>query len=254
MSSSSAVALAALGLQYVTMILSHLILNGGLDLAALWEMAVRRLTTPGDAERYLDIAKNGYVAEGENAINLVFYPLYPLLIRLLGLATGSLPAAAVIISQISYAAASVLWYELILLDGGRRQAWDGVLLMGLYPFSIFAMGIFTEGLFLLLTIGCLLALRKRKFVWAGCVGFLAALTRTQGVLLLIPAACELLILRFGGEKRRWKPGDLSVLLIPGGFLTYLLINYLLHGNWTQFLVYEAAAPWFQTAQWIGGNI
>ncbi len=247
------IVLVSLGLHYLMLVVASVMLNGGFSPEAVGRLLVSRWTEPGDATRYLDLAANGYVAEGENAINLVFYPLYPLLVRWLGALTG-LTAAGLIVSQASYAAASVLLYELILIDGDERSAWDGVLLLALYPFSMFVMGIFTEGLFLLLTLGCLYALRKRRFAPAGCVGFLAALTRAQGMLLIFPAVYELVSLRWGREKRRLRWSDLCVILIPAGFGVYLWVNYALHGNFTQFLVYEADEPWYQTTQWIGRNI
>lgn len=248
------IACICLGLHDLMIVLAQIVIHGGFSWTELWKLAVSRLTQPGDATRYLDIAQNGYTAEGENAINLVFYPLYPLLIRLLGYVTGNLPLGGVMISQAGYCVASVLLYELILLDGDTRNAWDGVLLMALYPFSMFAMGLFTEGLFLVLTIGCMYALRKGKYIAAGIVGFFASLTRTQGMLLIFPAVYELVSRRFSPEKRKIKLGDALVLLIPAGFGVYLLINYLLHGNWFQFLIYEADAPWYQTTRWIGDNI
>lgn len=217
-------------------------------------LLIQRLTEPGDAVRYLDLAQNGYTTIGENRINLVFYPLYPLLMRGLGLIIGNLATAGMILSRLAYAGAGVLLYELILLDGDKRRAWDGVILLGLYPFSIFATGVYTEGLFLFLTIACLYALRKQNFVLAGCVGFLAALTRTQGVLLLFPAVYEWLVELLQRPKRhpRWRDGFLF--LIPAGFCVYLGINYALYGNCFQFLEFEAAEPWFQTTEWIADNI
>ncbi len=126
--------------------------------------------------------------------------------------------------------------------------------MALYPYSMFVLGVFTEGLFLALTIGGLLAIRKRKFIAAGILGFLAALTRTQGMLLVFPAVYELITARLGEEKRKIKWSDASVLLIPAGFGVYLFINYALHGNPFQFLIYEAGEPWYQSTRWVGDNI
>ena len=244
----------SLGLHYLMLVLALFFLKGGFSWAALGQLIQERLTEPGDAPRYLDIAMNGYVRTGENAINLVFYPLYPLLIRALGFITGDLGLAGMIVSQVSYCAASVLLYELILLDGDERSAWDGVLLLALYPFSMFVMGVFTEGLFLALTIGCLYALRRERFLWAGIIGFWAALTRTQGMLLFFPAAYQFVKCRFGPEKRKGKISDAALLLIPAGFGAYLLLNLHLHGNALQFLKYEADDPWFQTTKWVGENI
>ena len=248
------IALMCLGLHYGMIVLAHLIIHGGLDAASLGSMMIERLTQPGDATRYLDIAMNGYTAAGENAINLVFYPLYPLFIRLLGAVLGDYGLSGVLISQISYAAASILLYEMLLLDGDRRRAWDGVLLLALYPFSMFTMGIFSESLFLALVTGCLYALRRRNMAWVGITGFLAALTRAQGVLLLFPAVYEIVTLRFGEAKRKPRPADAALLLIPAGFGVYLLINYALHGNCFQFLTYEAGKPWYQSTRWVGSNI
>lgn len=249
-----AIAGVCLGLHYLVALLAQAFMSGDLSPAAVLSILKNRLTTPGDASRYLDIAQNGYVVEGENAINLVFYPLYPFLTRLLGIVLGNFPLAGVVISQLSFAGAAILLYELILLDSDAHAAWRGVLLLNLYPYSMFVMGVFTEGLFLLLTIGCMYALRRQRFIWAGVIGFLAALTRIQGMLLVFPAVYEVLILRLGRERRAFRWSDLCILLIPAGFGIYLCLNLALHGNAFQFLEYEAGEPWYQTTAWIGANI
>ena len=243
-----------LGLHYLAMALHLLIESGSFSFDQLGGLIAGRLMEPGDATRYIDVAQHGYVTQGENMINLVFYPLYPLLMRWLGWLTFSLPLAGVIISHVGYGIASILLYELILLDGDRRQAWDGVLLMALYPLSMFALGVFTEGLFLALSIGCLYALRKRNFLAAGIVGFLVALTRTQGMLLFFPAVYEWVTLRFGPRKEKLHWRDAFLLLIPAGFGVYLGINAALWGNCFQFLKFEAGEPWYQSTQWVGANI
>ncbi len=248
------VVLTVLLLHYLALALHIVITSGSFSFEKLGDLIEGRLMEPGDATRYIDIARHGYVTTGENAINLVFYPLYPLLMRWLGWLTFSLPLAGVIISHVGYCAASILLYELMLLDGDRRNAWDAVLLLSLYPFSLFALGVFTEGLFLALSIGCLYALRKRNFLAAGVVGFFAALTRTQGMLLFFPAVYEWVTLRFGPKKEKLRWQDAFLLLIPAGFGVYLGINAALWGNCFQFLKFEAGEPWYQSTQWIGENI
>ena len=248
------VGFACLALHYLMLVLSLVLRESGFSFSALGELLRARLMEPGDATRYVDIAQHGYTVVGENAINLVFYPLYPLLMRELGWLTGDLPLAGLIVSHISYLLASAVLYELLLLDGDRRAASMGPLLMALYPFSMFALGVFTEGVFLLLSLGCLYALRRRWNAAAGALGFLAALTRTQGMLLFFPAVYEWVKDRWGPEKKPFRRSDACLLLIPLGFFVYLLINYLLYGNWFQFLIYEAGTPWYQTTRWIGDNI
>jgi len=248
------VAMMSLGLHYLMLILASWLLSGRFSFSGLWQLMLDRLTQPGDAVRYLDIAQNGYVAQGENAINLVFYPLYPLLIRLFSCLGGDMGVIGMLLSQVCFAFASVFFYELLLLDGDARTAWDGALLLNLYPFSVFAMGVFTEGLFLLLTVSCMYAIRKRSFPAAGVLGFFAALTRVQGMLLIIPGVYAWITHCFGTEKHRPAAKDLLLLLIPAGFCVYLGINYALHGDFFKFLQFEAGDPWYQTTRWIGDNI
>lgn len=247
-----AISAASLGIHYLLMFFAWIVgVSGSISFG---QMLLKRLTEPGDAIRYLDIAQNGYVKTGENAINLVFYPLYPLLLRAVSLFTGNLPIAGVILSQGCYCMAAVALYELILLDGDKRMALDGVLLMALYPFSVFTMGVFSESLFLLTTLLCLYALRKGNYVQAGIVGFFASLSRTQGMLLIFPAVYEVVARGLSREKRKLRFSDCFLLLIPAGFGVYLLINYILHGNFFQFLIYEEGAPWYQSTKWLGDNL
>ena len=251
----AAVALVSLGLHYAVLILSQILIQGSFTFSGFIQMITDRLTEPGDAVRYLDIARNGYVREGENAINLVFYPLYPFLMRALSVLTGGrLALAGLILSQTCYAGASVMLYELLLLDHDHQDAWWGVLMLALYPFSMFVMGVFSEGLFLLLSISCLYAIRKRQPLLTGVTGFLAALCRLQGMLLIFPAVYEAVVRHAGKSREKWSWKEAFVLLIPLGFCVYLAINYHLHRNPFQFLIYERDDPWFQTSEWIGRNI
>ena len=244
------VLLISLGAHFLMLVLSALLT--GRSVSALYS---DRLFQAGDAVRYLDIAINGYARTGKNAINLVFYPLYPLLTRLISLLTGLHAAAAgALVSTLCYAGSSILFFELARLESDERGAFTAVLLFALYPFSMFVLGVYSESLFLLLSIGCMLLIRKRRFLLSGVLGFFAALTRFQGMLLLVPAVCEIALARCGREKRAPRPGDCFVLLIPLGFICYLGLNLFLHGNPFQFLQFEAGEPWYQTARWIGENI
>lgn len=249
-----AIVAVTLGLHYFVILLAWLLTQYSNGFPALFQMIVDRLTVPGDAVRYIDIAQNGYVKEGENAINLVFYPLYPFFMRIIGVFTGDLALAGMLVSQISFSLAGIFLYELILLDGDKKMAWDGVMLLSIYPFSMFAMGVFSEGLFLMLSIACLYAIRKENFFAAGVVGLFAALTRVQGMLLMFPAVYEVIAGKFGPDKRRFQKKDFFIFLIPCGFAVYLLINYLIHGNFFQFLIYEEGEPWYQTTRWLGDNL
>ena len=182
------VALAALGLHWLAVIAAYCVMRATVPgTGTLFAMLETRFTTAGDAPHYLFLATEGYQATGEQANLIVFYPLYPLLMRLLSFVTGNAAISGILISQVSFSAASVVLFRLIEKDHSARAAWLGTLLMVLYPFCVFTMGVFTEGLFLLLTLLTLSAIRERRYLAAGIFGFLAAFTRTQGMLLLAPA-------------------------------------------------------------------
>lgn len=137
-----------------------------------------------DSGWYLGIAEHGYTSLRATA----FFPAYPFLIRAVALFTGSNVIAGVLISAISFFAALVLLHKLTELELGRRTADATVLLMAFAPLSFFFTAIYTESLFLLLSVGTLLAVRRERWMLAGVLTALAALTRPSGILLMVPIA------------------------------------------------------------------
>ena len=209
-----------------------------------------RFTKAGDASHYLFIAEHGYVSSGEEINKIVFFPLYPLLIGMLGrLLGGHFALAGLIVSQASYGASAVMLLRLAKLDSKHP---DTVLLAyWLYPLGFFCLGVFSEGLFLLLTILGFYFIRTRRWILAGIAGLLCALTRTQGVLLLLPGVyCAWQDCRKSGWNWRY----LALLGSAAGFGIYLVINRIVCGDFFAYLYYESAAPWWQTAQWLGDTV
>lgn len=247
-------ALTTVLLHDLMLVFGSSIIRGSVSFENIRSIIWERLTEAGDAQRYLQIAREGYVTEGADRINLVFYPLFPYLIRILSLGFIDLASLGMVISRLSLMGAAVCLYELVRCDQDEKTAVFSVLFMAVYPFSMFTVGVYTESLFLLLTVGCMLAIRKDKMVWCGVLGFLAALTRVQGMLMIFPAVYRIVAGKLGSEKRKicWK--DAFVLLIPCGFAVYLGINFALHGNAFQFLIFEKGEPWYQTTRWLGDNI
>lgn len=161
---------------------------GGLPafFAHFWQ----RFTTAGDSPHYLLLARQGYAASGENAKYIVFYPLYPLLIRaahtLLAPFGAGWECSALTVSQLCWGGAGAAMLRLAGRHFGRRQAFWAVFLMALYPFGFFALGVYTESLFLLLCLLCITAAEEGRWPAAGLFCALAGLCRTQGLALLPP--------------------------------------------------------------------
>jgi hypothetical protein len=135
-----------------------------------------------DGPEYLRIASEGYQAR-----QLVWFPLYPLLIAALTVVVRDPLLAAVLISLAASAAAALLcwrWLEAKGVDGARRTTALAALL--LYPYAWFLYGaVYADALFLALCLGAFLALEKDRRVIAAVAAAAATATRPSGFALVI---------------------------------------------------------------------
>lgn len=143
-----------------------------------------------DGAFYRDIAEVGYLNLPHEALR--FFPLYPLLGRLVGvLFLGNDSVALLVMANASSLVAAVLLRRLVLLEkGDERLAERAVWLTVLFPAAFVLAWAYAEGLALMLVVGAFLALRTKRWELAGVLGLLAALTRPTGVLLAAPMAIE----------------------------------------------------------------
>jgi hypothetical protein len=207
----------------------------------------------GDTPHYLRIAQYFYDSYGEFANLIVFFPLYPLLMRVVGTVMPLL-YAGFLVSWVSFGFAAVALYKIC---NGKLFP---VLLLCFAPFGVFFGVVFTESLFVALTLFCILATLQKRWLWAGVFGFLSALTRSQGVVVLAFFLYEYGLHCMENSKdilaalRKVKFDILYGLLIPFGTFLYLLLNRVVQGDWFIFLEHQAAPPWFNTAGRIGDNL
>lgn len=193
-----------------------------------------------DASRYLDIAENGYRAVGEGRENIAFFPLYPFLIAVVGV--NDTIIGAFVVSGIASIAAALFLRRLTALDFSEEISRSSVLFLFIFPTSYFLHIPYTESLFLALSIGCFYAARKQNWMAAGFLGLFAGLSRING-LILFPALLVELFLLYRQTKKidlKW----LWLMLIPMGFLTYLFLNYHIHGNPFAFTKFQKDI-WFK---------
>lgn len=223
-----------------------------------------RFSNSGDSVWYIKLSEDWYESSGEHANLICFYPLYPFVMKIVNFITHNAFASGLIVSNVCFGIASYVMYCVAKLDMKSDQARSSVIAFWLYPFGVFLGGIFTEGLFVLLVILCFYFIRKKNFLAAGIVGLLAAVSRSQGIVLLVPALYEAIIycaecIKEGKKEKKpwWKCIPVSsafVFLIPVGTFLYLLLNYVVLGNWTAFIEYQAAEPWYNTSHWISSNL
>ncbi|CAN5509962.1 MAG: glycosyltransferase family 39 protein [Pyrinomonadaceae bacterium] len=186
-----------------------------------------------DALNYQKLAVQGYSAVGDMRPTMVFYPLFPWTIRLLALGLNDYLVSAILISTLASIAAGILLYRLVQLDFSRTTATLAVWFLFIFPTSYFLHIGYTESLFLMLALSCVLAARTEHWLSAGLLGALACLTRANG-LVLVPT----LLIEAGHQcwtTRRWSWQWLCVAIVPLGFGGYLLLNYHVAGDYFAFL-------------------
>lgn len=201
-----------------------------------------------DARHYLDLARNGYEATGNQRLWIVFYPLYPWTTRLVAILLRDYLISAFVVSALASLAAALLFERLVQLDHPTEIARRTVWFLFIFPTSYFLHIGYTESLFLALLFGCFLSVRKEQWLLAGVLGALASLTRVNGLLLVPALAVE--ALHQYSVTRRWQWQWLWVGLVPLGFCVYLLAVYRATGNAFAFTTVQRenwnksfAPPW-----------
>lgn len=187
-----------------------------------------------DGEHYLSIAQSGY-GFGEQA----FFPLYPLLVKYLGMFLGggliSLNLSGLLISNLSFLVALVGLYKLIRLDFSEKISKWVIVLLLLFPTSFYFASVYTESLFLALIVWSFYFARKNSWFLASFLAMFASATRVIGVMLLPILAIELLNqnqFKLKGLKvKNWLP----LLIIPLGLLSFMYYLRVSTGDWLAFL-------------------
>lgn len=202
-----------------------------------------------DATHYLRLAERGYAAAGDSRVSLVFFPLYPWLVRGMTFFVDNYMVAAFVVSGIASVATGLLLQKLVRLDESETVSRNAVWFLFIFPTSYFLHIGYTESLFLALTLGCFLAARKERWALAGLLGAGACLTRVNG-LILGPALAVEVVVQYWRTRRidlRW----LWLGVVPLGFLGYLWLNHEVTGDYFAFTKImqehwykKFASPWF----------
>jgi len=185
-----------------------------------------------DVEWFLRIVQDGYtVVDGRSS----FFPLYPLLVRLIGdLLGGNYLWSGLIVSNLALIAALILLFNLVEARYGRRAAKGTLICLALYPTYFFNFAYYAESLTLLFTVGTFYAMDKQRWPLAGLCASLAVLAKLPAVVLLAP-----LIWEFGRQRRALFSRDsLAIIAIPITLGTWSI--------WVRYMGTEAAITDFSS--------
>jgi hypothetical protein len=223
-----------------------------------------------DANWYLTIARDGYLRTKDGALSSAFFPLYPLLMRLVSFVCHDLRLAGYLVSNACLYGACLMLWKLVARDDRRAETADRAVLFFLFnPVAFFYSTIYSESLFFLLLVSTVYFATDRRWIAAGRCGYFASLTRPVGILLVIVLAFQFVLpyLRRTSNERgptRWPAPDvlpfLGSLCLAGLGLEIYLVYLATHlGDPLAFLHAEShwrrgfAPPWtaWKTAQEYG---
>lgn len=197
-----------------------------------------------DAIHYSNIARSGYTWDGNpmSQQNVVFFPGFPLVIRVVSRFFGIHPLeAAWLVSITAFAWAMVLFVRLARIFTDSEAATDAAWLLSCYPFAYFFGAAYSESLFLLTMCGLFLSMHRQEFGRAAIWGFAAGLTRPNGWLLCLPVAILAATTPpTPRELRDWLRRVASVAAPAIGVLLFTLYLYLRFGDGLVWLKGQAA--------------
>jgi Gpi18-like mannosyltransferase len=199
-----------------------------------------------DSIWYLDIAKNGYyLKEIDGLANIVFLPVYPLLIAIGGfILLGHFILAGWILSLVFLFLALLYLYKLTKEFHPTIDPYLPPMLLLVFPTAFFFNAVYTESLFLFLSIAAIYYTKKSKGFMGGVFGFLGSLTRVTGVLLVLP-----LLIEYIRQRKQLKTPFISWKLLPAISPVFgLALFFLYHAIAFQdpFLFFRVQAVWGRT--------
>lgn len=177
-----------------------------------------------DGVHYLRLIESGYVDIGTQA----FFPLYPILVSFISSLTGlNAYLSAIILSYLSLTLSLIVLWKLFPKEKTRLTFF-----LLLFPTSFFFLSVYTESLFLLLSLCFFLSLKREKYVLASIFAALASGTRLVGLFLGL-----VLVWRLVTHYKRTRPLYVLALSIlsASGFLLYAYFLWYNFGDPLMFL-------------------
>ena len=206
-----------------------------------------------DCNAYERLALYGYEGRPSgfdkgDANNWAFFPFYSIMVWAINRVTGlsMLVGGSILTCLLTVWAAILSWP---LFDRKFRAYFLFCFFLFLGPFSYYFSTLYTEALFIMLTIAGFVLLKQRDYVTAGVTGALMSATRSTGLLF----AAAILIAAFqnhlkdGGTagsffRTIWKRTDLllAVALVPVGICCFAIYLWFHSGDALAFVHIQRA--------------
>ncbi len=216
-----------------------------------------------DAAWYLVIAHYGYRPDlgAFTSSRAAFFPLYPLGLRTISWFGVPAVLAGVLLSLTALALALYGIHRLTTLELSRGMhpslAGDrvpdaarlAVMLTAFAPMAFFFSAVYSESLYLALSVGLFWSARQGRWMWVGVLGALAGATRSTGLLLALPAV---MIYLYGPREDR-APDAILNRALPPGSLSRLRPRYRLRRDALWLGLLPAGVLVYGAYLWLAGG-
>lgn len=199
-----------------------------------------------DCQWYLTIINNGYDTSlrttpkiWHGLANWAFFPLYPYMVRYVEFVSHiKATFAGILLNQSFVFISLLLFYSYLKMSFDELNSRFGVFLLAFSPFSIYFASLYTEALFLVLSLAGFYYMRQKRYVVAAIFGGLLSATRPLGCMFVVPYVYSLF------KRYRFailQPKFLALIVIAfSGLLLYMCYLYLLTGDALAFHTVQKA--------------
>lgn len=144
-----------------------------------------------DARHFLEVAEYGYTDPLSDPHATAFFPLFPLLVRVVGVVGIPLAAAAILVTTLSTVVACAYLYRMAEEEIGRHSGRRAVLYLLLFPTAVFLIAPYSEATFVAGTVAAFYYARKGRWKLAALPVAVATASRAAGVFVLAGLLFEL---------------------------------------------------------------
>ena len=139
---------------------------------------------------------------------------------------GQYMFASLLISGLAYLVALVYLYKLTAKLFNRYTARRTLVMLASFPTAFFLLGGYTESLYLALAVAAFYYAEEGRWRWVALLSALAAVTRLQGLVLVVPLG-YIYLKQHNFQWRKLRIGEVSALFAaPIAFALYMAYVYL----------------------------
>ncbi len=200
-----------------------------------------RLHSRWDSFWLLSVADTGYRYEkgAETDSNIVFFPIFPALVRFVtGITGGDFLLGGWLVSIIFLFLSAGMFYKLVQSFHPNVDPMHAIFFFLIFPTAFFLNAVYTESTYLFFSIATFFFLFQKRFWLAGLFAFFASLTRITGLVLFLPLLWEYVRYLRGGQRFSFQ--SLAVLFPIAGTGIFFLYHALRFGDGLLFFKVQNA--------------